>query len=168
MTIYDLISKSFNRIKMIIVSPIYKASFQSHGKNVSVGVGCTFAGINNIKMGNDVHIGAGNQFLCTRAPIIINDHFMSGPNVVFITGNHRIDIKGKPMSTISENEKKPEDDSPIVINEDVWIGANSIILKGVEIGKGSVIAAGSVVTRDVEEYSIVGGNPARKIKNRFN
>lgn len=55
---------------------------------------------------------------------------------------------------------------PIVIGDDVWIGARSIILKGVHIGKGAVIAAGAVVSRDVPEYAIVGGVPARVIKYR--
>lgn len=55
----------------------------------------------------------------------------------------------------------------IVIEDDVWIGANSVILSGVKIGRGSVIAAGSIVTKDVEPYSIVGGNPAKKIRFRF-
>ena len=55
----------------------------------------------------------------------------------------------------------------IHIEDDVWIGANAIILRGVKIGKGSVIAAGSVVTKDVERYCIYGGVPAKKIRQRF-
>jgi len=56
---------------------------------------------------------------------------------------------------------------PIVIEDDVWIGSNSVILSGVTIGRGAVIGAGSVVTKDVERYGVVAGNPAVKIKNRF-
>ena len=55
----------------------------------------------------------------------------------------------------------------IIVEDDVWIGLGSIVLSGVTIGKGSIIAAGSVVTKDVEPYAIYGGNPAKKIKNRF-
>ena len=55
----------------------------------------------------------------------------------------------------------------IIIEDDVWVGLGSILLSGVKIGEGSIIAAGSVVTKDVESYSIYAGNPARKIKNRF-
>lgn len=62
----------------------------------------------------------------------------------------------------------PKDKGNIVVGNDVWIGRNSIILSGVSIGDGAVIAAGSVVTKDVEPYSIVGGVPARMIKYRFN
>ncbi len=54
-----------------------------------------------------------------------------------------------------------------IIGDDVWIGYGSIIMSGVKIGDGSIIAAGSVVTKDVEAYSIYGGNPAKKIKDRF-
>lgn len=55
----------------------------------------------------------------------------------------------------------------IVVHDDVWIGFRAVILSGVEIGQGAVIAAGAVVTKDVPPYSIVGGNPARVIKSRF-
>ncbi|MBN2965577.1 CatB-related O-acetyltransferase, partial [Sulfurospirillum sp. T05] len=56
----------------------------------------------------------------------------------------------------------------IIIEDDVWIGSNCVILSGVTIGRGSVIGAGSVVTKNIPKYSIVGGNPAKVIKNRFN
>lgn len=56
---------------------------------------------------------------------------------------------------------------PIIVEDDVWIGNNAIILSGITIGKGAIVAAGSVVTKNVEPYSIVGGNPAQLIKYRF-
>lgn len=93
---------------------------------------------------------------------------MFGPHVFMITGGHRYDIIGRYMSSIKENEKLEENDRPIIVEGDNWIGANSIVLKGVTIGEGSIIAAGSVVTKDVPPYSIVGGVPARVIKMRFN
>ncbi len=58
--------------------------------------------------------------------------------------------------------------SKVIIEDDVWVGFGAIILSGVKIGKGAIIAAGSVVIKDVEPYSIVGGNPAQFIKYRFN
>jgi chloramphenicol O-acetyltransferase type B len=57
--------------------------------------------------------------------------------------------------------------SKVIIEDDVWIGYGAIIMSGVKIRRGSIIAAGSVVTKDVEPYSIVGGNPAKLIKYRF-
>ena len=64
-------------------------------------------------------------------------------------------------------EREAYSNGPIVINDDVWIATDSIILSGVNVGKGAVIAAGSVVVKDVPPYSIVGGNPAKVIKYRF-
>ena len=90
---------------------------------------------------------------------------MFGPNVTFMGGDHRVDVLGKYMIDIKT--KLPENDQPVIINEDVWVGANVIILKGVTIGEGSIIAAGSLVTKDVEEYTIVGGIPAKILKRRF-
>ncbi len=64
-------------------------------------------------------------------------------------------------------EKRPEDDQDVIIDDDVWVGSGAIILKGVRVGRGSIIAAGAVVNKDVPPYSIVGGVPARKIGTRF-
>jgi acetyltransferase-like isoleucine patch superfamily enzyme len=71
------------------------------------------------------------------------------------------------MDSITESEKRPEDDRDVIIGDDVWIGARAIILHGVTIGRGSVVAAGAVVARDVPSYAIVGGVPARVIRYRW-
>ena len=68
---------------------------------------------------------------------------------------------------LDETEKRPEDDQSVLIEDDVWVGTDAIILKGVTIGRDSTDAANSVVTRSVLRYSIVAGNPARLIKMRF-
>lgn len=167
MTVYDLLTKPINKIVTGVMNFLCRQSFGKCGQKVYVGRKCTFSGIENIELGNQVFIGANNCFLCSRAKVIIKGCFMSGPNVTFITGDHRTDIKGRPMISIRDNEKLPENDVPIIIEEDVWVGANAMILKGVTVGKGAVIAAGSVVTEDVPPYSIVGGVPAKVIKSRF-
>ena len=92
---------------------------------------------------------------------------MFGPNCTIITGDHRIDIVGKYMSQVTVAEKKPENDLPVKLEGDNWIGANSVILKGVTIGFGAIVAAGAVVTQNVPAYSIVGGVPAKVISMRF-
>ena len=71
------------------------------------------------------------------------------------------------MISLTDKDKLPENDQDIVFEGDNWIGANATILKGVKIGYGAVVAAGAVVTKDVTPYAIVGGVPAKKIRNRY-
>lgn len=92
---------------------------------------------------------------------------MIGHNITNLGGNHRFDIVGKFMIDIKENDKLPENDQDVIIEDDVWVGCNVTLLKGVTIGRGSVIAAGAVVTKSCLPYSIIGGNPAKLIKMRF-
>ena len=149
-----------------IVQNIRKLMLGSCGKDVTIGKQCDITW-ENVYAGNDVHIGSGCRFLSTRAAIRIGDHVMFGPNVTIITGDHRIDILDKPMTQVTDREKRPEDDQDVIFEGDNWIGANVTILKGVKIGRGSVIAAGAVVTKNVTDYSIWGGVPAKKIHDRF-
>ncbi|WP_241535928.1 acyltransferase [Indiicoccus explosivorum] len=147
-----------------IMMPMKKSMFAECGKNVYIGRRSTFI-YNNIHLGNNISIGSDANFICGLAKIIIKDKVMFGPHVFIITGSHRMDVIGEYMIDIKD--KLPENDLDVVIEEDVWVGANVIILKGVTIGRGSVIAAGSIVTKNVEPYSIYAGVPARKIKERF-
>lgn len=71
------------------------------------------------------------------------------------------------MDEIKDNDKLPENDQDVIIEEDVWCGSNVSIMKGVTIGRGSIVAAGSVVTKSCPPYSIIGGIPARVIKQKF-
>lgn len=96
------------------------------------------------------------------AKVCIGAYTMLANDVRIIGGDHRYDIPGMPMLYSGRASLKPT-----TIGRDCWIGAYSIIMCGVNIGEGSIIAAGSVVTKDVEPYSIYGGVPAKKIKARF-
>lgn len=89
--------------------------------------------------------------------VTIGNHVQFGPKVSIITVNHPLDA--------TERRKGAATGAPIVIEDDVWIGTGSIILPGVKIGKGAVVAAGSVVTKDVEAFTVVAGNPAKFLKN---
>lgn len=140
--------------------------FASCGKNVIIGKGGSFT-YSNIHVGNNVYIGGDAMFMCTRAKIFLGNNIMFGPHVFIITGGHRMNIIGKYMIDVKDKDKLPEDDRDVIIRDDVWIGASSIILRGVTVGEGSIIAAGSVVTKDVMPYSIVGGSPAKILKMRF-
>lgn len=92
-----------------------------------------------------------------------NVHFILGGNHFL---NHFSTYPFKRM-VLGYEEQEAVTKGPIVLEDDVWIGQDSIILSGVTIGRGRVIAAGSVVTKSIEPYSIVGGNPARLIRYRF-
>lgn len=113
----------------------------------------------NVVLGNNIIVNR-NVSITARSGVTLGNDVMLGPNVVINDGNHRFSDKDKPMN------RQGHASEPIVIEDDVWIASNSIILKGVHIGKGAVIAAGSVVTKDVPPYTVVAGVPARKIKNR--
>jgi acetyltransferase-like isoleucine patch superfamily enzyme len=161
--LYSLVSRGGYKF---MVMPIKKAMFKKCGKNVIIGRGADMT-YRNISIGNDVGIGPNAMFMCTRAEIKIGDHVMFGPHVFMITGGHRMDMIGRYMKSIRNDEKLPENDQDIIIEGDNWIGANSIILRGVTIGRGAVVAAGAVVTHDVPRYSVVAGMPAKVIKMRF-
>lgn len=167
MNVYDFTQKVKRVLYRLTYSQIIKHCFGRCGRNVVVPEYCSFSGIKNIYVGDDVSFGEHTLVLTTRAKVHIGNHIMFGPGVSVISGNHRIDIPGKYMSEVTDAMKRLEDDQDIVIEDDVWIGCNAIILKGVTIGTGAVIAAGAVVTKDVAPYSIVGGNPAKLIRKRF-
>ena len=160
---YNIGKRGFNRL---FVSPFKQSLCDECGKGVFIGKGAR-GNWRNLRIGDDVSINENNLFMSTRAKVIIGNHVMFGPNVTCITGDHRTDIPGRVMTSITESEKLPENDQDIIMKGDNWIGANSTILKGVTIGEGSIVAACALVTRDVPPYSIVGGVPARVIKYRF-
>jgi len=155
--------KVFDRF---IVMAWKKAMLGSCGKGTLLGTGCNFTW-QNVYIGDDVFIGSNAMFMSTRARIVVGDHVMFGPNVSIITGGHRVDVVGRYMTSITDGEKLAENDRDVVLEGDNWIGANAIVLKGVTIGRGAVVAAGAIVTRDVPRYAIVGGSPARLIRMRF-
>ena len=121
----------------------------------------------NISIGDNVSIGYGADFVATRSKIIIKDHVLIAPKVSIRGGNHRIDIIGRYMDSITDKEKLPENDKDVIFEGDNWVGMNVTILHGVTIGRGSVIAAGSVVTKNVPPYSIFGGVPGKVLKYRY-
>ena len=127
---------------------------------VRVMSGTTFRHDSDIKLGHNVQFGHDCR---------IDTSAMIGNNVLIasdvrLVGRHDHDIS-VPGQTIWNGSKLHDD--PIVVEDDVWIGEGCIILGGTTIGKGSVVAAGSVVTKDVPACMIVAGNPARAIRPRF-
>lgn len=141
------------------------------GAELRIGYPFNIAGAENMDVGESVSIGPGATIYTTRAKLIIKGHFLSGPGLTVVTGDH-MPILGRFIDTVSDADKDRLDlnrsyDRDVVIEEDVWCGANVTILKGVTIGRGSIIAAGAVVTKNIPRYSIAGGVPARVIKRRL-
>lgn len=118
-----------------------------------------------IHVGDDVSLEG--CLMATRSQIKIGSKVMFGPEVIIRGGNHTTSYVGRFMMDVRDNEKRAEDDLGVVIEDDVWLGARAIILHGVTIGRGSVIAAGAVVTKSIPPYAIAGGVPARVIKFRW-
>lgn len=105
--------------------------------------------------------GSGLGINCSvHGPLKIGDNVMMGPNVTILTHTHIIDRTDIPMG--QQGMRIAE----VVIGNDVWIGMRVIIMPGIKIGDGAVIGAGAVVTKDVPDFAIVGGVPAKIIKYR--
>ena len=128
----------------------------SCGKNVNIERGAVFS--SHVSLGDNSGIGINAS---RTGSVIIGKNVMMGPYCTMYSRNHAFSRMDVPMC---EQGYQPEE--PIVIEDDVWIGGHVIILPGVHISKGAIIGAGAVVTKDVPEYAIVGGNPAKIIKFR--
>lgn len=134
---------------------------------LSIGHHCDFI-LPHIHICNNVYIGDRASFIASIAHIYIGNNIMFGPNVTIRGGDHKSDIVGKYIFDIRESEKSLENDLDVIIDDDVWVGCNVTILKGVHVGRGAIVAAGSIVVKSVPSYAIVAGNPAKVIKFRFN
>ncbi len=140
-----------------IRSFILKRLFRKLGRNVNIEPKVNFYNMSQSEIGDYSGIGMYSAIDTVK----IGRDVMIGEGLVAISRNHEFADPGKPMRLQGFQE-----DRPIVIEDDVWIGARVILLPGIRIGKGSVIGAGSVVTKNVSPYIIVGGNPAKKIGER--
>lgn len=186
MNIFDIVIKAslvFPYAYDKLLAFFYKKAMSHCGSGVYLRPSsCDFKGLENLSVGDGTSIPKGSIFYCTEASLTIGKKVVFGPKPTIITGDHRIDIIGKHIIDVTvgekfvnnsgnENSSNPEKYNPydlsVVIEDGCWIGANVTILKGVTIGRGSVVAAGAVVTKSCEPYSIIGGIPAKLIKMRF-
>ncbi len=122
------------------------------GQNVRICSSAFILGVGELEIGDDTWIGH-QVFIETGSKVTIGAHVDIGPRVYIGTGSHKIDAVGS--HTAGEGTS-----TPIVIEDGVWLGANVTILPGVTIGRKALVAAGSVVTRDFHEYSLLAGVPA--------
>lgn len=117
-----------------------------------------------IQVGKGASLKIGNSFINREVKIICNKNIIIGDGCVIAMGTVIRDNDGGQHRILSENY---ENSKSIVINDHVWIGENSMILKGVTIGEGAVIAASSVVTKDIPPHCIAAGSPAKVIKDNI-
>jgi acetyltransferase-like isoleucine patch superfamily enzyme len=142
-----------NSLRMFIYRKILSIPI---GKKSIIWCGNRFNDVSELEIGENVIIGPSNVFLIRGGLVIGNNVNLSGFSF-FISQEHDVnDPFGH--TTLSK----------IVIEDDVWIATNSTILPGVRVGRGAVIAAGSLVTKDVPAYTVVAGNPAKPIMKRTN
>lgn len=139
------------------------------GDNVEVGCDICVDG-GNVVIGNNTTIRHYSEINCTVGVTIGNDVIISNNCIIYDNNSHPTNPQKRIIMTQSGFygdlwRCKYADSKPVIIEDNVWIGQRSMILKGVTIGKGSVVAANSVVTKDVPQYSLVAGNPAHIVKN---
>jgi galactoside O-acetyltransferase len=148
---------------------------------LTIGEDCVIAGTINLqrgqmKIGDRVMINEGTTFYCTDNITIGNDVMFSWGCTIVDSNMHSTDSRERLKDTATAREKIENHTmgqdmnwsvikcAPIVIKDKAWIGFHSIIMKGVTIGEGAIVGAGSVVVKDVPDYAVVGGNPAQIIK----
>ena len=166
---------------------VFKRRFKSCGKNVSIPQSVYFSGYRDIELGNFVYFSPYNLILAksntseskikignnvsfnfnvmlnadVRGEIIVEDNALIGPNVVLRASGHRYEDLHAPIREQGHHKGK------IVIKNGAWLSANAVILPNVTIGRGVIVAAGAVVTNDVNDFEIVGGVPAVTIGTRL-
>ena len=179
----ELISFLPGRFGYFVRSLISSFIFKKSGYDVSLGLGVVITGGKNIEIGNSINI---MRFSCLYShsqgsikigsnvsmntnvvigaadggEVIIGNNVMIGPNVVLRASDHTFTDKDVSMN------KQGHSGGTIIIEDGVWIGSNATITRNVKIGSHSIVGAGSVVTKDVDPYSIVGGVPSKLIKYR--
>lgn len=126
------------------------------GKNVNIDKFASFS--SHLSIGDNSGIGK-HSFL--QGEVVIGSNVMMGAECLIYTQNHEFSRKDVPMYHQGYKVAKR-----VLISDDVWIGGRVIILPGVTVGQGAIIGAGAVVTKDVPDYAIVGGNPAKIIRYR--
>ena len=153
-------TRPLGKISMYIRRYLCQRIFASCGDKLVIENNAYFGNGKDFCVGFEA--GIGTNFKSMNRIVNIGNYLMMAEDVLFLGGGHNFDRTDIPMGHQGDGEK-----TPLQIDDDVWIGARVMILPGCKhIGKGVIIGAGSVVTKDIPDYAIVGGNPARVIKSR--
>ncbi|HBY10084.1 hypothetical protein A2473_01185 [candidate division WWE3 bacterium RIFOXYC2_FULL_42_13] len=155
-SLYNLYAFSVGRLRALFWSMFVRRM----GKNVYFLKGVELGSPYGIEIGDNVSINYGTHMGGTGG-LKIGNYVNIGPNCQILTAQHRFDRMDKPMALqgVAVGE--------IIIEDDVWLGANVVVLSGVKIGRGAIIGANAVVTKDVPAFAIFGGVPAKLIRFRF-
>lgn len=154
-----------------IKNHLQKAKYQNISTGCIVPKDIIISDRNKLVMMEGAQLEPGALILNINAKFIIGKYSGVGPNVTVITGNH-MSIVGKYLMDVTDDDKRAYDpegmqDQDVVLEEDVWVGANVTLLNGVRVGRGAVLAAGTVCRTKIPPYAIVTGNPAKLVGFRF-
>jgi acetyltransferase-like isoleucine patch superfamily enzyme len=144
---------------MYIRTALLRRRLAECGQDVVFAQGALLRYPENISIGSTVFLNRGTT-VTARAPVSIGSNVLIGPGVVIDSGDHVFQDPGKPINSQGYFR------APIIVESDIWIGAHAVILRGVTLGQGCVVAAGAVVTKTVPPFTIVGGVPAKEIGRR--
>ena len=145
------------KLFVAIRSGIAKRFLKGSGRGIVIESSVFFGDGRDIEIGDQVQINENSWLRNVR----IGDHVMIAPQVMILNYGHKTDRRDIPM--MEQGVRAYHQTS---IQDDVWIGARALIMPGITIGTGAIVAAGAVVTKDVQPFSVVGGNPAKLIKMR--
>jgi acetyltransferase-like isoleucine patch superfamily enzyme len=173
--------------RLLVCEPLFKAACRSYGRNVRTGVFVHFVtGAGDLVVGDDVYLdgkssfGFGARF--AERPLLrigsrtyvghscsftVSSRVTVGDDCFIAGGCYFLDSPGHPLDParrLAHAPPDPEQVKPVTVGDNVWIGTQAMVMPGVTIGEGSVVAARSVVTKDVPPYTLVGGAPARVLK----
>ena len=129
------------------------------GKNTYIASGSFFSAGKRVDLGRENYIGRNAYLSCH---LTLARKVMVASDVAFVGGDHKFDNIDDYIMDSGRDEIKE-----IIVEEDVWIGHGAIILHGVKLATGCIVGAGSVVTKDVGEFEIVAGNPAKYVRHRL-
>jgi maltose O-acetyltransferase len=132
--------------------------FKKCGKDIKINTGVVFGSGVGLVLGDYTAL---NRDAWIAHDTVFGDHVMMGPEVIILSGSHNFDRTDIPMRCQGAPSRRP-----VRIGDDVWIGTRAIILPGVKVGDHVIIGAGSIVTKDIPDWAIAAGNPARVIRYR--
>lgn len=138
---------------------LYKALFGKLDSLCVIQPNVFFVNCRRIRCGRNFAVNS-NTYINAVGGVDIGDDVLFGPNVVISSGEHQYSSEKTPVTLQPIVRKK------IIIGNGVWIGANAVIMPGVTLGEGTVVGAGSIVTKPTEPFSVVVGVPAKKIRSR--